>query len=225
MTPSNTLFVEHFTQAARVAEARPDGTYHLNTLMRIVSEAGGVPVSHLASDWRDHKRMRPRQAFCWIARRFTVHSLGRIGGKINRDHTTVLHGTRRINDVIAKLGIEVASNDPHSWTTALLSVRWPQGRVYIGRKGITDAQILELVKRHSGATTPELQRVLKQVMPKIHKSTLHRRLQVMAEDGLVTRIGEIPEPYRWFAMRPNSEASLVQNKNAPIPNEYAEVQP
>lgn len=44
--------------------------------------------------------IKPRQMYCYIARKHTNRSLSDIGGHIGRDHATTLYSVRRIKDTI-----------------------------------------------------------------------------------------------------------------------------
>lgn len=101
--------------------------WRLAELLELVALLSGQSVLDLQSERRDNETVRPRQVFCWIAKRFTVATLGRIGRAIGgRDHTSVLHGVRRVALVERVLPEPPEENTPVAWTKALLSVHpWP----------------------------------------------------------------------------------------------------
>jgi DnaA-like protein len=55
-----------------------------------------VAIGDLISFRRTHELIRPRQVAMYLAKELTRHSLPTIGRVMERDHTTVLHGCRRI---------------------------------------------------------------------------------------------------------------------------------
>lgn len=61
----------------------------------------GVTVADIVSARRTAHVMKPRQMAMYIARITTLRSLPEIGRRIGgRDHTTILHGVRRIEGMI-----------------------------------------------------------------------------------------------------------------------------
>ncbi|MGE5540977.1 MAG: helix-turn-helix domain-containing protein [Bacillota bacterium] len=57
----------------------------------------------MITDRRKRKITRPRQLAMWLARQFTNQSLPTIGRRFGgRDHTTVLHAIRRIDELCAE---------------------------------------------------------------------------------------------------------------------------
>lgn len=71
----------------------------------------GVTVADIISARRTAKIMKPRQMAMYIARFVTLRSLPEIGRRMgDRDHTTILHGIRRIEGMI-EAGDEELSAD------------------------------------------------------------------------------------------------------------------
>lgn len=99
----------------------------LTFLVRLVPEVTGVHAADLRSERRNAPIVKARQILYWLARRYTQHSLPRIGEKAGgRDHTSVLHGIRRVDAVIAMLGLAPESgDDARAWAHALWSASWP----------------------------------------------------------------------------------------------------
>lgn len=156
MTPSNSFFVEHFTRAARQAEARgfpalaslrriesepvvlpppatatnvrpdADGKWPLAGLLLIAAEAGGISKAEIVQSSRKPRIVRPAQVYCWLAQRFSKGSSCKqistlLGG---RDHSTVIHGSKRCDQVIIEIG-HSPSDDPRSWAKHMLHATWP----------------------------------------------------------------------------------------------------
>ena len=89
------LVARHFHQQA--ASRRP-------TMERIAAQVGSyfrVEPSQLQSQQRFHKVLVPRQVGMYLARQLTDLSLDQIGAYFgNRDHTTVLHACRKIQEAL-----------------------------------------------------------------------------------------------------------------------------
>lgn len=74
----------------------------VRTLGDIVSARYNVSWYDLISLRRTARVVRPRQILMWLARHHTPRSLPEIGRRLGgRDHTTVLHSVRRIDEMMA----------------------------------------------------------------------------------------------------------------------------
>ena len=52
---------------------------------------------------RSRSLARPRQIAMYLAKQYTTNSLPEIGRKFsNRDHTTVIHAVKKVNELISK---------------------------------------------------------------------------------------------------------------------------
>ncbi len=72
----------------------------MENIKKIVAEYYKIRISDLLSKRRNRSVARPRQMAMTIAKELTSHSLPEIGDAFNgRDHTTVLHACRRINEL------------------------------------------------------------------------------------------------------------------------------
>ena len=68
----------------------------------LVAEYFGMTELHLLSDRRTHDVLKPRHVLYWLCKQTTPHSYPQIGRFLGgRDHTTILHGCRRIEKLIA----------------------------------------------------------------------------------------------------------------------------
>lgn len=107
-----------------------DGVWSLNQLLEIAAATVGLPALQLRADRREQTPTRARQTYCWLARRFTEASLNQIGNQIGgRDHTTVLHAIKRVQDVVDDMPADPAMDDPRSWAAAVLSAKWHPAKV------------------------------------------------------------------------------------------------
>lgn len=67
----------------------------------MVAEHFGMSKTDLISARRTRDVVRPRQIVSYLAKTMTLRSLPEIGRLLgNRDHTTILHGVRKIEDLI-----------------------------------------------------------------------------------------------------------------------------
>jgi hypothetical protein len=88
-----------------VIPMRPDRLFSNTTEIKdAVAEAFGVSVSALVSDRRTMDLAKPRFAAYAIYRDHTKFSLPRIARIFNRDHTTVMHGLKRVEELLAEDG-------------------------------------------------------------------------------------------------------------------------
>ncbi len=75
----------------------------LELIQKTVSDYYKLKVAEMYSKKRSRAIARPRQVAMWLARELTHHSLPEIGDAFGgRDHTTVLHACRTINDLRIK---------------------------------------------------------------------------------------------------------------------------
>jgi len=75
----------------------------LELIQKTVSDYYKIKVADMFSQKRTRAIARPRQVAMWLARDLTHHSLPEIGDAFGgRDHTTVLHACRTINDLRIK---------------------------------------------------------------------------------------------------------------------------
>ncbi|MFW5682813.1 MAG: chromosomal replication initiator protein DnaA [Phycisphaeraceae bacterium] len=76
--------------------------YTLQRIIEIVTRFYGVKLSDLQSRRRHKSVTEPRQICMWLARRSTRFSLEEIGGYFGgRDHTTVMHSVKAVDERIA----------------------------------------------------------------------------------------------------------------------------
>lgn len=81
----------------------PRRNIRIQDIMNLVTERFDVRLADLQGRRRSRSIALPRQVCMFLARQFTSHSLGEIGGFFGgRDHTTVLHATKLIASRVAK---------------------------------------------------------------------------------------------------------------------------
>lgn len=84
----------------------------LELIQKTVADYYKLKVAEMHSKKRSRAIARPRQVAMWLARELTSHSLPEIGESFGgRDHTTVLHACRTINDLRTK--DTLLGNDVH----------------------------------------------------------------------------------------------------------------
>ncbi len=75
----------------------------IEEIQRKVSEHYNIRLSDLIGPRRVRNIARPRQVAMWLAKRLTTRSLPEIGRRFGgRDHTTVMHGVRKIEELKAQ---------------------------------------------------------------------------------------------------------------------------
>jgi len=72
----------------------------LRRVSQIVIEHYDIDWSTLSGPKRFGHIVRPRQVFCYVCHRVCGESLNRIGDFIRRDHSTVISGVQRIENLI-----------------------------------------------------------------------------------------------------------------------------
>ncbi|MBD3817905.1 MAG: hypothetical protein IE912_03185 [Brevundimonas diminuta] len=77
---------------------------HARTVIEFVAASYGLPVAALTGDCRRNVVVRPRQFAMYAIRQLCPHlSLNMIGRALGgRDHTTILHGLRKVEGLIAQ---------------------------------------------------------------------------------------------------------------------------
>jgi chromosomal replication initiator protein len=74
----------------------------VDDIQKATAEHFGLKQADLLSERRTRAVARPRQAAMWLAKQLTTRSLPDIGRRFGgRDHTTVLHAVRRIDELKA----------------------------------------------------------------------------------------------------------------------------
>jgi len=82
--------------------ARAESPHHdvmlgrMHEILTVVATHYGFPLADILSDRRTYKITRVRQIGMWCILRITKRSQSDIGRKMGRDHSTILHGIRKI---------------------------------------------------------------------------------------------------------------------------------
>jgi len=80
----------------------PEKRVTVDDIQKASAEHFGLKQADLISERRTRAVARPRQAAMWLAKQLTTRSLPDIGRRFGgRDHTTVLHAVRRIDELRA----------------------------------------------------------------------------------------------------------------------------
>jgi Bacterial dnaA protein helix-turn-helix len=96
--------IYHFIMRGRRIDGEADGNrITVNYIVFKVAEYYGLSVNDIKSARRTRRVVLPRQICMYIAQQMTIQSLPQIGRMIgNRDHTTALHGIRKVTGMIEK---------------------------------------------------------------------------------------------------------------------------
>jgi chromosomal replication initiator protein len=74
----------------------------IEDIQRKVCEHYGIRLADMHSPRRARPVARPRQLAMYLCKQLTTHSLPEIGRKFGgRDHTTIIHGVRKIEELLA----------------------------------------------------------------------------------------------------------------------------
>ena len=72
-------------------------------IQNLVAAHFNLSIQELLSSRRSRSLARPRQIAMYLAKQYTTNSLPDIGRKFsNRDHTTVIHAVKKIDELIKK---------------------------------------------------------------------------------------------------------------------------
>ena len=76
---------------------------NIEMIQNLVASHFNLNIHELLSPRRSRSLARPRQIAMYLAKQYTTNSLPDIGRKFsNRDHTTVIHAVKKINELIKK---------------------------------------------------------------------------------------------------------------------------
>ena len=90
--------IELIRESLKDLLALQDKLVTIDNIQRVVAEYYKLKMSDMLSKRRSRSIARPRQIAMTLAKELTNHSLPEIGDAFGgRDHTTVLHGCRRIS--------------------------------------------------------------------------------------------------------------------------------
>lgn len=74
----------------------------IDEIQKKVAEHFNISVKEMQSSRRARTVARPRQIAMYLAKLLTLRSLPEIGRKFDRDHTTVMHAVRKVEELIKK---------------------------------------------------------------------------------------------------------------------------
>lgn len=73
----------------------------IDEIQRKVAEHYSIRVAEMQSKRRERNVARPRQIAMYLSKTLTPRSLPEIGRKFDRDHTTVIHAVRKVEEMMA----------------------------------------------------------------------------------------------------------------------------
>ena len=74
----------------------------IDEIQKKVAEYFNISVKELQSSRRARTVARPRQIAMYLAKQLTSRSLPEIGRKFDRDHTTVMHAVRKVEELVVE---------------------------------------------------------------------------------------------------------------------------
>ena len=72
----------------------------LDAIMTMVCRYYSIDKNVVLSKKRDREIVMARHMFCWMSRRYTRSTFKLMGEYINRDHATVIHSVRKVEDLM-----------------------------------------------------------------------------------------------------------------------------
>lgn len=78
--------------------------YRVSDVVGLVAEISRIPSTEIVGPGRRRRVVKARQISMWGSRWYGIRSLPQIGRVLHRDHSTVIHGIRRVNSVILSTG-------------------------------------------------------------------------------------------------------------------------
>jgi chromosomal replication initiator protein len=69
-------------------------------IQAVVADYYNLSLVAFVSDTRRRSIARPRQVAMWLTKEHTCKSLPEIGRRFHRDHTTIIHGIRNIDQLM-----------------------------------------------------------------------------------------------------------------------------
>ena len=104
------ITIDFVREALKDLLSLQDKLVTLDNIQRTVAEYYKIKLVDLLSAKRTRSLARPRQVAMSLAKELTNHSLPEIGQAFNgRDHTTVLHAYRTVND-LRKTNLSIAED-------------------------------------------------------------------------------------------------------------------
>lgn len=97
--------------------------FPMRRLSLLVSEETGFTVAQIMSDRRTASWVKARQVLMWMGHAYTTLSLPQIGRVCGRDHTTVLHSTRKVEKIVRHYNLEMVESE-REMIRALLQLDW-----------------------------------------------------------------------------------------------------
>lgn len=89
-----------FSVDLKIEVVSPDEKYSVYNILEEVSYATGIPVEVLKAKTRKREIVEARQFYFKRAKLYTKSSLALIGSLVNKDHATVMHGIKTVNNIV-----------------------------------------------------------------------------------------------------------------------------
>ena len=87
----------------------PDAIVSPRTILVLISDVLQIPMAEIRSANRKRNLVMARHITCYFARKYTSASLHEIGANLNRDHTTVIHSVKTVEN-IKEYGLDSEKN-------------------------------------------------------------------------------------------------------------------
>ena len=100
LIPGKEITVESTQEVLKDMLRSYDKRTTIDEIQKKVAEYFNISVKEMQSSRRARTVARPRQIAMYLAKLLTLRSLPEIGRKFDRDHTTVMHAVRKVEELI-----------------------------------------------------------------------------------------------------------------------------
>ena len=102
LLPCNEISLENTQEVLKDMLRSYDRRVTIDEIQKKVAEHFNISVKEMQSSRRARTVARPRQIAMYLAKLLTLRSLPEIGRKFDRDHTTVMHAVRKIEELVSQ---------------------------------------------------------------------------------------------------------------------------
>lgn len=100
LLPGKEITLENTQEVLKDMLRSYDRRITIDEIQRKVAEHFSISVKEMQSSRRARTVARPRQIAMYLAKLLTLRSLPEIGRKFDRDHTTVMHAVRKVEELV-----------------------------------------------------------------------------------------------------------------------------
>lgn len=120
---------QRFIDARAAEESIVSAAPSRNMIVLACAQVAGVTRNDIAGPWRNVKVVAARQMVFWVLRNSTQLSLTQIGSYTQRDHTTILHGIRKVDSLLGDRAAEIKAMHYTGQIEAVWALTNPKKRI------------------------------------------------------------------------------------------------